>query len=277
MEDRVVSLFDEVECAFPAGLVEDMEEDVAHETYALPDALFVDLVGGSFEGPVDEHGAAYDVFAGDEAPETAVEALGAVVAHGKDFARRDDQIFTLDVAGEFVGPGGGDAVVGAGRDGGKVVAVGVEGVLGVAVFDGFTGLRLVLGDAVEVDDAVAEMDVIARDADGAFNEKEIWSFGIGLEEDDDVAAADVAVVDEGRPLRRRGEGDAVYENVIADEQRLLHRGGGNLEVLEDEGHDEETDGEDGADGGERLKGSLGLVLLLGVRDVWNGFCHIGQN
>ena len=81
---------------------------------------------------------------------------------------------------------------------------------------------------------------------------------MGLEEDDDVAAADVAVVDEGRPVRGWREGDAVDQDVVADEEGLLHGGGGDLEVLEDEGHDEEADGEDGADGGEGFE--RGLVL-----------------
>ena len=44
----------------------------------------------------------------------------------------------------------------------------------------------------------------------------------GLEEDDDVAAVDVAVEGEGHPLGRRSEGDAVDEDVVADEQGLLH-------------------------------------------------------
>ncbi len=44
-----------------------------------------------------------------------------------------------------------------------------------------------------------------------------------------------------------------------------HGGGGDFEVLEDEGHDEEADGEDAADGGEGLErclGALGRSWLL---------------
>ncbi len=101
-------LFDEMERAFPACLVEDVDDDVDHEAEALADALLVDLVGGGFEGPVDEEGAADDVFARDEAPVAAIEAFGAVVAHGEDFAGGDDEVAVLDVAGELVGPAGGD-------------------------------------------------------------------------------------------------------------------------------------------------------------------------
>ena len=121
------------------------------------------------------------------------------------------------------------------------------------------GLRLVLRDAVEVDDTVAEVDAIAGDADGALDEEEIGL--AGFEEDDDVAALDVAIEGEWGPFGGRGEGDAVDEDVVADEQGLHHGGRGDLEVLEDEGHHKETDGEDGADGGERFQRSFGLFLL----------------
>src|SRR5271170_6208900 len=164
-------LFDEMEGALPACLVEDVDEDVGHEADALADALLVDLVGGGFKGPVDEHGTAHDVFARDEAPETTVEAFGAVVAHGEDLAGRNDKVAVDDVVGELVGPACGDLIVRAGWDGGKVVAVGVEGVLGIVVGGGHAGLRLVLRDAVKVDDAVAEVNAVAGDTNGAFDEE----------------------------------------------------------------------------------------------------------
>src|SRR5579864_6690235 len=94
----------DVEGSVPASLVEDMEEDVAHKGQAVADGLLVDLVGGSFKGPVDEHGAADDVFARDESPEAAVERLGAIVAHGKHRAVGDDEFAILDVVGQVVGP-----------------------------------------------------------------------------------------------------------------------------------------------------------------------------
>ena len=164
--------------------------------------------------------------------------------------------------GSSFGPGGGYVVTGAGGYGGEVVAVGLEGVLGVVVVDGLAGVGLVLGYAVEVDDAVAEVDVVAGNADGALDEEEVWGLGVGFQEDDDVAAADFTVVDEWRPFCGWSEGDAVDEDVVADEEGLDHRGGGDLEVLEDEGHDEEAYGEDGADGGEGFERGFVLLLLL---------------
>lgn len=250
----------------PAGLVEDVDEDVTHEADALADALLVDLVGGGLEGPVDEHGAAYDIFAWDEAPEPAVEAFGAVVAEGEDLAGGNNQVVSLDMARQINGPAGGDVLVGAGGDGGEVVPVRDVGMHGVAVVDRLAGLRLVLGDAVEVDDAVAEVDSIAGDGDGALDQKEVRV--AGLQKDDDVSAADVAVVDEGSPPGGWGEGDAIDQDVVADEKRFDHRGGGDLEVLEDEGHDEEADGEDAADGGQGFERGLGVLGLLFGYFAW---------
>ena len=234
---------------------------MAHEAEPLANTLLVDLVGGSFEGPIDEHGAADDILAGNESPEPAVKALGAVVSHGEDFALGDDEVAVDDVVGEIVGPARGDLIVGAGRNGGKVVSIGVEGVLLVAVIGGHTGVGLILSDSVEVDDAVAKTDMVAGNADGALDEEEVGF--TGFEEDDDVAAADVAIEGEGGPFGGWGKGDAVDKDVIADEKRLHHRGRGDLEVLEDEGHDKESDGEDGADRREGFEWGLGAVLLLG--------------
>src|SRR5437762_7188033 len=180
-----------MEGALPARLVEDVDEDVTDESDAFADVLLVDLVGGGFKGPVNEHGTTDNIFAGDEAPEAAVEAFGAVVAHGEDFAGRNDEVAVDDVVGEIVTPACGDLIVGAGRHGGKVVAVGMEGVLGIVVGGGHAGLKLILRYAVEVDDTVAEMDAIAGNADGAFDEEQVGL--AGFEEDNNVAAADVAI------------------------------------------------------------------------------------
>ncbi len=48
--------------------------------------------------------------------------------------------------------------------------------LWVAIVCGHRGVWLVLRDAVEVDDAVAQMDVIAGEADGPLDQEEVgWS------------------------------------------------------------------------------------------------------
>ena len=68
----------------------------------------------------------------------------------------------------------------------------------------------------------------------------------GLQEDDDVATMHGAIAHEGRPMCGRRQIGAVDQYVIAYEKSVLHRAGGNDEVLEDESEDEEADDDNGA-------------------------------
>ena len=182
------SLVDGLEGSLPAGVGEEVGELMKGEAGPVGEAVLIDLAVGSFEGPVDEQGAADEVGAGDEAPVAAVEAVGAVVAHDEEAARRDDEVFTLDVSGEVEGPLSGDPGDVRGWDRGEVVAVGV--VVGRGDFD---SLGLALLDAVEVDDAVTEMDAVAGNTDDTFNEDEFLTVGFEdrFEEHNGFAALDV--------------------------------------------------------------------------------------
>src|SRR6202012_1187952 len=136
-----------MEGTLPACLVEDMDENVAHEAQPLANALLVNLIGGSFKGPVDEHGTANDVLARHKAPESSIEALGPIVAHGEHLAGRNDEVAIDDVIGKLIGPACRYLIVGARRNSGKVVTIGVERVLGIFIFGRHTGVRLILRDA----------------------------------------------------------------------------------------------------------------------------------
>jgi hypothetical protein len=248
------ALADDVEGAGPKGVGDEVDHDMEHEANTFAEAGLIDLVRRGLEGPIDKQGASEDVLARDEAPEATVGALGAVVAHGEDHAGGDDEVVALDVVGKVEGPdsemAGARLFLDPGEIGWEVVAVGNKGVVGISVvIVGLDGLGFVLGDAVEVDDAVAEMDAVPREADGTLDQDEVGALGVGLVEDDDVAASDVAVVGEGGPGRGRGEGGAIDEDVVADEQGLLHRARGDLEVLEDEGLGEYDQHQQSADRG----------------------------
>ncbi len=82
---------------------------------------------------------------------------------------------------------------------------------------------LILRNAVQVHNAVLQVDLVAGQADAAFDEDEVRLLGVGLVEDDDVAALNGAVVHNGRPLGGWRQRDAVDNQVVADEQRVLHR------------------------------------------------------
>ena len=245
-----------------------------HEGDPVAQAGLVDLIGGSLEGPVDEHGPADDILTRDKSPEPTVERLGAIVAHREDSARRDNQIAIVDMTGQIHGPQRGVVVAGglldAGQVRGEIVAVRGIGIFGVAIVSGHRGVGLVLGDSVQVHDAVLKVDAVAREPDAALHQVEVGGFGVRLQKDDDIAAARLAVADEGRPLRGGRERDAVDQHVVADQQRLLHRRRRDLEVLENKGHDEEADRQDGADRGERLECSL-VVLVFGRGSGGRGF------
>jgi hypothetical protein len=123
------------------------------------------------------------------------------------------------------------------------------------------GLQLVLTLAIEVDIALVQMQMVTWNPDHPLDQEHI---GItGLQEDDDVAAMHGAITHKGRPVRRRRQIHAVDQDMVADEQSLLHRAGGDDEVLKDEGEDEEAYHDDGA---VRCQGlERGLVMPRGAR------------
>ncbi len=89
----------------------------------------------------------------------------------------------------------------------------------------------------------------------------------GLEEDDDVSAAHIAIVNERCPVRGRCEGDAVDQHVIADQQRFLHGRRGNGKILEDEGKSEEAQNEHAADRREGFQRCF-FTTVAGLRSVF---------
>jgi len=233
------------------------------------------------EGPVVEERAAYDVFARDEAPEAGVGGVVAVVTHHEVLAGRDDEIAVDDVRVDFGGPLLGFVVAGLGDYGvgGKLVfewQIGGIGAGGVAV-----GFREGLWDAVDVDHAIVEMDVVAGDADEALDEGLILRLVVAghgvsdwLEEDYDVAAPGLTVANEREPVMAGREGEAIDEEVIADEEGVLHGAGGDDEVLADEIEDEETDYEDPRVAGNGFEeGFSGFVPGCGDDVCGGGFRH----
>jgi len=117
------------------------------------------------EGEVDDEGLADDGFARDEAPVATVFAVVAVVAEDEVVTGGDDEIIVFDEGAHADPPAGVDLGIG-GLEAGEVVAE-------------------VVGRAGE---AVVEAEVVAGEADDAFDKME---GGVdGIVEDDDVAAVD---------------------------------------------------------------------------------------
>ena len=93
--------------------------------------------------------------------------------------------------------------------------------------------------AVDVDGLAAKLQRLAWQADDALDEVPVRLDGIF--EHDDVTASDGADR-QNRPFERRRRGtedELVHQQVIANQQVLLHRSGRDLEGLHDEGADEQ--------------------------------------
>ena len=143
----------------------------------------------------------------------------------------------------------------------EVVAIGAVGIFGIIVELRLACLRLVLGHAVQVHDAVFQMNAVAWNADRALDQKHVRDLGVGLQKHDDVAALHLAIVDKGSPTGLRRQCDPVHHYVVADQQCTLHRARRNLKVLEDEGHHKQPDRQHGADRRDRFEEGFSLLGL----------------
>ena len=177
---------DGVEEAVPAGAGVEVAQGVKHAGEGSAESAVGVVGGGGADGPVDDHGAAHDGVAIDEAPVAAVEAVVAVVAEGEVVVRRDDQFGADDVVENVVGPFGADAEAEELTVGGREIVA--EGIFEGGVVD---DVRLVERRAVDVNALVDDADVISGKTDDALDVVLViveWKF-----EDDDVTAVDRAV------------------------------------------------------------------------------------
>src|SRR5581483_6570038 len=95
----------------PACLIEEVNDDVEDEADAVADVGLLILIFRGFERPVDEHGAADEVFPGNEAPKTAVPTVFAIIAHTEIAVGGHYNNIPLDVVGQ------GDMTLGGESDG----------------------------------------------------------------------------------------------------------------------------------------------------------------
>ena len=141
-----------------------------HASLLPMSGLFL-LVFRSLERPVVEQRPAHDVFARNESPETRIQAGVAMVAHHEVLARRHHEVPVFDVTGQFDHPGIDGAMrVKGGHDGGEssrnVCSWRHHGRIQ-------TLFRHGLRHAVDEDDALVQMDMVAGNADKALDQDEI--------------------------------------------------------------------------------------------------------
>ena len=144
-----------------------MQRHMTHPGHGVPDSGLFVLVFGGDKRPVVEQRAAQNVCPWNKTPVARVEAVMPVVAHHEELAGRNDQIAIL----EWLGKSTDQASVAAGC----VRAARRENRRGIRVIvrGGGLGEGLVLRNAVDVDDPVVEMDVIAGDADEPLHQVQV--------------------------------------------------------------------------------------------------------
>ena len=177
----------------------------------LADAVQAD-VGQAVGGPVDAPCKPANVLAVEEAPETGVRGVVAVVAKGEELV---------------LGHGDGSPVVAA-RDHDQGLRM--------------LGIGLLHGHTVAVENLVAHFERIAGHPRDALDVVETPV--LGITEDDDVphlrlTAPDQVVVIEGIA---QAVDEFVDQQMIPDLKRFQHRTGRNLESLHNEGRQDERKG-----------------------------------
>src|SRR5919112_91127 len=240
--------------AAPAGVVEEVGDEIERGGgVAVARVLVV--------RPDDEHRAADDEVARHGPPDAAVGAVVPVIAHHEVVAFGDFEGLADRVPESREGVGRA-AVPLRERLGPVVDGVGLARARGRGCE--FLKLRLVVAElpvarldavfgqraAVDVDvrpldlNGLAGQPYDALDEEGLVLDDAVARAGLAGElEDDYVASADFALREEGDD-GAGAEDELVDEEVVADVDRVLHRGGGDDGRLRDEGHEEESHDED---------------------------------
>lgn len=112
-------------------------------------------------------------------------------------------------------------------------------------------VRLIQLFAIAIHHAVLKMNAVTGQTDNALHDIEP-----GLRrrnEDKDIAVTRLAIRNEfADPFRRRRQQNSADEDVVADQQGVLHRTGRDGESLQSEGNNEETRHQDDGDGSNKF-------------------------
>ena len=216
------------------------------------------ILRGGIVRPIDQERLALDVFRWNEAPVAAVSGIIAVIAHGEVMAGRHHHFSVHYVILQHIRGFRRERKVGG--CGWEIVTIRVDVVRLVNL------VRFVEFPAVQEHLLVDEVDAVAGDADNALH---IILFDVeGIAEDDDVATTDGLIREkpvEDRSARRIGH--AVDDDVITDEQIVLHGGCRNHLRLRNHAGGENQDDEVKHPLGEAVRHGAGRrpAFLAGLR------------
>ena len=208
-----------------------MQRDVQHVLRI--DVAAGQAFGGRVVGPPGENRFADDVLVWHESPVAAVLRQVTVVAEHEVVSGRDDEFSAAHVLPEHLQAA---CVDGAGRSSREVVPIGRE------VFRLVNFVRFLDGFAVQDKLFGLDPDPVSRDADHSLHI--VLGDVQRVTENDDVAALHL-LVGQQVPAQsvRRSAGEFVHDQMVANQQVVLHRAGRNHVGLRDHRRSEEQDQE----------------------------------
>src|SRR3569833_3039238 len=234
-----------VERALPARVSKEVQRHMRNPGDIVANAGLLKFTFSGLERPVIEERPAHDILARDKAPISRVEAVVAIVAHHKELPGWNDEITIYNVTWKFISPcvrsAGVRVAVSYRRNGRKFIKERGEVCLCCRLR---VRIRMLL--AVDVDDSIVKMKMIARNSDLPLHQEQNRRFAVCVDrprfdEDHDVATFRFAIVNEWHPLAWRCQRDAINNEMVADKKRLLHRAGRDHKVLCKKGENEKAD------------------------------------
>ena len=186
--------------------------------------------------PIDQQGAPNDIFPRHEAPIAAVEALIAIVAQHEIVALRNNQFAVLDQFSHLQPPPPlqpRDGIVSAG----KLVPKYVMRQRAV------TNVRFRQRSAVHVHSPVDQAYAISRHSHHALHE--VFAGMNRIVENDDISAVDRAVGQDMIQKSTAAIAQLIHQQIIPDQQGVLHGLGGNLKSLDDKRDNKHRDDHSG--------------------------------
>src|ERR1022692_391885 len=163
--------------------------------------------------PVNQQRASDDIFAWHESPVATVPAVIAIVTQYKIVALGNNQLAIFHQSRHLFPPFRIDSVVG-GLSMRKIVAI------GIAQSGDVLHVRLLDRSAVNVDAFVDEAQAVS--GQGYHSLHEVLRGVYRIMEDDDISAPDLAIGQKTVPAHAAAVAEFIHQQVIADQQRLLH-------------------------------------------------------
>jgi len=206
-----VMLVDFAEHAAPARARGEVQERLADAAKGAEKAAVGVVAGGGLHGPVNDHGAAHDGVAVNEAPVAAVEAAVAIVTHDEVVVFGDDEFAIVHALQNRFRPFGADTDLHEIWFGGREIIA--KGVAAGRVVDDI-GLRE--QRAVDIHVLIDDAETFAGKADDTFDIVEMVVEG--KFEDYDVAAMDGTIGEKFLiPCPAAFENEFIDQHVITDQ------------------------------------------------------------